>query len=368
MQAGNRIAFRNRDGHASYRKSHMSLKRRAVLLLAVLAFPVFAGDVTTKKRPVTGSRTAESARSGVLWLDPADISSRDLFYGSGGEKRAPHGSSFTFEKEDREGSNPKLDVRDEDNVKWKLKLGSEARPETAATRFVWAAGYFTQDDYLVSNIHVDELPANLHRGEQFIGPQGSIEIARVKRNPEGYEKAGEWKWKHIPFENTREWNGLRVMMALINNWDLKDQNNQILDLKKAHDDDRPERIYLISDLGSSFGTTSLGRHHLERKGNLDFYRQSKFIARARPDTVDFAVPGKPAFIVLVNPHEYFSRVHLEWIGRNIPRADARWMGELLGRLSPGQIRDAFRAGGFSPDEVEGFAKVIETRIAALKNL
>ncbi len=32
-----------------------------------------------------------------------------------------------------------------------------------------------------------------------------------------------------PFEDTREWNGLRVMMALMNNWDLKDENNAIYD-------------------------------------------------------------------------------------------------------------------------------------------
>ncbi len=346
----------------------MSLKRHPLLLFAFFALPPIAGDSSTKKRPISAADKAESARSGVLWLDPADIESRNLFYGSGGEKRQPHGSTFTFEKEDMHGSNPKFDVRDEAGTKWKLKLGSEARPETVATRLVWAAGFFTQDDYLVSNIHIDELPAKLHRGKQFIGPDGAIQVARLKRSPEGFEKAGQWKWKDDPFENTREWNGLRVMMALINNWDLKDANNEILDRKKSADDDKPERIYLISDLGSSFGTTRLGRNHIERKGNLEFYRRSKFIVRTRANSVDFSVPGHPGFIVLVNPHEYFSRLHLEWIGRNVPRADARWMGDVLGRLSPAQIRDAFRAGGFSDDEVEGFAQIVETRIAALKNL
>jgi hypothetical protein len=44
------------------------------------------------------------------------------------------------------------------------------------------------------------------------------------------------------------------------------------------------------------------------------------------------------------------------------------MGTVLSRLSDQQIRDAFRASGFSADEVEGFAGVVKERIAELKAL
>jgi len=44
------------------------------------------------------------------------------------------------------------------------------------------------------------------------------------------------------------------------------------------------------------------------------------------------------------------------------------MGQLLARLSPEQIRDAFRAAGYTPEETEGFAKVVERRIGALTAL
>jgi hypothetical protein len=54
-----------------------------------------------------------------------------------------------------------------------------------------------------------------------------------------------------------------------------------------------------------------------------------------------------------------------WIGRDIPIADARWMGTVLGKLSPQQIRDAFRAGGYNADEVEAFSAIMEKRIASL---
>jgi hypothetical protein len=59
---------------------------------------------------------------------------------------------------------------------------------------------------------------------------------------------------------------------------------------------------------------------------------------------------------------------LRWIGKQVPRADARWMGDLLARLSPEQIRDAFRAAGYSPEETEGFAQVVERRIKELTAL
>jgi hypothetical protein len=38
---------------------------------------------------------------------------------------------------------------------------------------------------------------------------------------------------------------------------------------------------------------------------------------------------------------------------------------MLARLSPQQIRDAFRAAGYSPEEVEGYTKIIERRIYVL---
>jgi hypothetical protein len=48
---------------------------------------------------------------------------------------------------------------------------------------------------------------------------------------------------------------------------------------------------------------------------------------------------------LVNPKECLSRAHLEYISIGVPRADAKWLGQLLARLSPAQVHDAFRAAG-----------------------
>ena len=49
---------------------------------------------------------------------------------------------------------------------------------------------------------------------------------------------------------------------------------------------------------------------------------------------------------------------MESLVEHIPIADARWIGERLGRLSPERVGDGFRAGGFSPDEVAGYTRVV----------
>ena len=82
----------------------------------------------------------------------------------------PHGT-VTFVKEDLDGSSPKFLVRDQDGQKWKVKLGIEARPETAASRIVWAVGYYANEDYFVRELQVLGMPDRLHRGERLIGPK-----------------------------------------------------------------------------------------------------------------------------------------------------------------------------------------------------
>lgn len=297
---------------------------------------------------------------GTLWVDPADIQTRDLFYGPGGKKHQP-GTSFSFVDEDMNGSNPKYNVKDPDGVKWKIKLGAEARPETAATRLVWAVGYFVNEDYFVPDLHVSGLPAHLHRGGKLIGPDGEMRNARLKRHLKGEEKVGDWAWRDDPFVHSREWNGLRVMMALINNWDLKDNNNEIFD-------GGAQRLYLVKDLGASFGTTGFNPSQTTSKGNLKNYQRSHFITKTTSDYVDFAVPSRPAIFIIFNPAEFFPRMKMRWIGKRVPRSDARWMGQMLAKLSPSQIRDAFRAAGYSAEETDGFAQVVGKRIGQLAAL
>ena len=154
------------------------------------------------------------------------------------------------------------------------------------------------------------------------------------------------------------------MVALMNSWDLKDENNAIY----QREDEGGRKIYAISDLGASFGTTGYSWTQAMAKGNLNSYRHSKFISKIRPEFVDFNVPTRPALIYFFNLPGLIKRLQMRWIGKHIPREDARWMGAELSRLSSRQIEDAFRSAGYSPAEVEGFSRVVEERIAELAKL
>jgi hypothetical protein len=340
------------------------------LVTFLVAFTAIGGSTSGKsphKDKATDRRaeTTEGARP-VLWREPLDLESSDLFYGIGGPEHVPRPGTFKFIKEDLDGSNPKYLVRDDTGVKWKIKLGPEAKPEVAATRLVWAVGYFTNEDYFLPEVRVLDLPRDLHRGQKLFAPDGTVRDVRFKREEKNETKAGTWKWKDDPFTGEREFNGLRVLMALINNWDVKDVNNSIYE-KEDKASGNPEEIYMVKDLGASFGTPGFVRGD-RAKGNLESYSHSKFITKTTADYVSFAAPARPALAVLANPFDYVYRMRLRWVGRKIPRSDVKWMGSMLARLSPNQVREAFRAAGYSDPEVEGFAGIIETRIAVLNDL
>jgi hypothetical protein len=293
----------------------------------------------------------------TLRQDRGGIASLNLLYGAGGKEHQPAGK-FTFVKEDKQGSSPKFEIVDEQGVHWKAKLGEEAQSETAATRLVWAAGYFTDEDYYFAKLRVQKMP-RLERGRQHVSA-GVVHGVRLERVVNGRKKSGDWSWFRNPLAGTRELNGLRIMMALMNNWDLKDVNNVIYEEKGE------QTRYAISDLGATFGRT--GNTLSRSKSNLRDYRRSKFIQSVNAKNVDFFLSSRPFFPIAVNVPYYRTRTNMQEIVKDIPRAHARWLGGVLSQLSLEQIRDCFRAGGYSRAEVEGFAKVVQIRIAALTRL
>lgn len=174
-------------------------------------------------------------------------------------------------------------------------------------------------------------------------------------------KPREWSWYEARVTGTREFNGLRVMMALINNWDLKADNNSVYDQGDAG------QRYFVSDLGACLGRT--GSSISRSKGVMKDYVQTKFINAVTPDHVDLVMHSRPFFLLYIFRHDYYSlRARMESVTRQIPIADARWLGNLLGRFSTDQIGDCFRAGGFSPTEVEGYTRALMQRIDSLKKL
>lgn len=334
--------------------NYMRKNRTDILLVSALLF--LATPAIAQKPPA-------SPRA-LIWTDPGNISAKNLLYGSGGEKDQPH-PPVIFEKEDTNGSNPKFDVHDQDGTKWKVKLGVEAKPETVATRLLWAVGYFTEEDYLEPELKVTGLPKHIERGQNLL-KGGEARDARLKHHPRHAEKDDEWHWRRNPFSGTREFNGLRVMMSLMNNWDVKDENNAIYQNKQSG-----EQFYVVTDLGASFGSIGYRLGPGRGKGDLGAYRNSKFITHIHGDFVDFSSPAHSTVIGILGIFSipnFVTRMRLRWIGRHIPRADAKWIGGMLAQLKPVQIEDAFRSAGYSDKDVAEYSAVVEKRIAELGKL
>lgn len=148
---------------------------------------------------------------------------------------------------------------------------------------------------------------------------------------------GFWRFDNNPFAGTRELDGLKVVMELINNTDFKSEHLVVCDV------DQVEQRYIIRDLGASFGRAGAGYFN-RTKGVLREYVRFPLIREAGPEYLDF------------------------WYFKHIPRENAKWIGALLAQLSDQQIADAFRAGGFSPEEVQGFTRKLREKILELNNL
>lgn len=332
------------------------MNRRHDHLIGMVFLVVFSGALLAQK-PATEKHQPDAANlPDVIWRDLGDVASLDLVSGAGGPGHAPDvNGPFTFVAEDLDGTNPKFDVMDATGVKWRVKLGEESQTETAATRLLWAMGYFVDEDYFVRELTVRDLP-KLHRGQSFVSPAGTLLGAGMERRPTGVKKHGNWDWFANSFHGTREENGLRIMMALLNNWDLKAVNNSINEIDG-------ERRYVVSDLGATFGNT--GNYLTRSKGIIADYEGTPFIARTTGDYIDFVLHSRPLFLTFFKHAHYREYTRMEEVVKHISRCDAKWLGERLSQLSGEQIRDGFRAAGYAPDIVEAYAAAVQKRIAAL---
>jgi hypothetical protein len=303
-----------------------------------------------KDKDKSAKDEAEEALTGnaVLWREPTDIESRDLFHGAGGVEGAPNPSGkFTFVKRDTGGTSEKIIVKDEKGREWSVKFGPEARPETAASRIVWAAGYHVDQNYFVKEAHIEG--------------RGGFDVwdVRFERKDDGLKTLAPWAWMSNAFSGKRELQGLKVLMALINNWDIKDENNKIVRPNKESGGDRNARIYYVSDLGGTLGATGNALAKIPGFGNVPGGSKGKPDSFANQAFIDGVQNGKVVFHYEGKRGEVLEGVSVE---------DARWMGDLLGRLSDKQLSDAFRAGGFTDAEVGIYVRAMRNRINQLKNL
>lgn len=317
-------------------------------------------------QPKRASDSKNSVVRPILWRDPGNISSRNLFYGPGSAELAPV-APFTFVKENKGGESPKFLVRDARGDEWTVKLGPEAQAETVSTRLVWAVGYFAEEAYYFDAVPINGLPT-LSRGRDHVTGE-VVHGARFEPERATMISGSTWDWRKNPFDDTRELSGLKVLMILLNNFDARSANNRIIYVNGARG---REARYYVTDLGATFGRAG-GLGGTRTKNDLADFLSTKFVrgVDARDGVVEFDYDTRPrglGHLSVLHPFYYRHEVNKEKAMRGIPVAHARWIGSLLNQLSDQQLRDAFRAAGYSEGVQESYVAALRQRINQLGDL
>jgi hypothetical protein len=309
--------------------AHAAHRTRILTVLVVLA-ALSACRTPKIQSTLDGRPTADQMAQ--LWIEPER--DRDLFNGVGGRKLAPDPSAkYTVIEIKRGGYSRGYTVTGPGKREWSVKFPPEAGTEVIASRIVWGIGYHQPPVYLLSG----------WTAEKATSPNPQLPARFREKDPDlhGLEAGDPWSYYRNPFVGTRQLTGLLVLQAMLGNSDLKDAQNVIYSL--ASEMEGARRWYVARDLGQTFGRT--GAIDAPR-GDLEVFEATPFI-RGVED----------------------GRVRLEYHGRhkalfeNISPADVRWICERLDRLSDGQWRDAFRAGGIERQVADRFIRRLKQKIA-----
>jgi len=222
-----------------------------------------------------------------------------------------------------------MEVRDADGRVWDVKWGPEAQVEVVASRLLWAAGFHQPPTYYVSSWTLEGRPS----GEP--PPPG-----RFRPELPGWEIEGNWDWRHNPFVGTRELGGLVAMMVLLNNWDLKTEQNILYEVAG----DPPTHRYVVRDLGAALGRSGWVRHD---KGDVAAFEREPFIAGVEGDEVEFHFSGGWREPLLT---------------QDVEIDDVLWLCRRLSALPDEQLRAAFRAGGYPEDVGARYVKHLRSRL------
>jgi hypothetical protein len=147
----------------------------------------------------TGASDPRAVDLSLLWEEPTDLETRDLFAGPGGAASAPDPATrYTFLGSDRSGYSRGYELRDARGVEWRVKLGPEAQTEVVASRILWPIGYHQLPTYYVLHWTMDG------------GPGGDPGPGRFRPDLPTHNAVDEWAWAENPLVQTQPFKGLLV--------------------------------------------------------------------------------------------------------------------------------------------------------------
>jgi hypothetical protein len=322
------------------------------LLLASLAFSTLAVGQETGSRNRSGSPDTP-----ILWRDPGAVESLDFTAGPGGPDGAPL-RPFVFSEEQPGGTYPKIRVTDANKRLWSVKWGPEVQAETFATRMLWAVGYIVQPVYFVKEGQIDSV-GKLTRAEPHINRDSgnSFRDARFQLWDAKYYPVVLRNWTFDGIERSPQFSGLKVMLMLLSNWDIKDASSSDPDkntaiMKRELADGTYETHYVVTDWGATMG----------KWGNVA--TRSKWDCRGyKNQTPDFVKGVKGEFLRFG-----FEGKHSDRIREGISVSDVQWLMRYLGRITDQQIHAGLEASGANSEELDCFSRCIRDRIEQLRRV
>jgi hypothetical protein len=203
------------------------------------------------------------------------------------------------------------------------------------------------DVYFVANGRIDGA-AKLNRARGSIGADGTFATARFESRDPALRRTGRtWSLAKNPFKDSRELSGLKIMLALIANWDTKDSNTDILLVGNGQGP--IEARYIISDLGATFGKMGSGPTVLTGRSrwNLEDFQKGPFLKEVKDGKLKLRYTG----VAMID---------------DVPLEHARWFSGLASQLTEAQVRRAFEAAGATEVEVAGYSARVLQKIAELR--
>jgi hypothetical protein len=315
--------------------------RQSMLALAPLVLGVYLPMCPTPQ--VRPTRPADEVDVAELWERPADIVAQDLFYGPRGRDHTPDpGATYRFVRPKVSGANPGLTVIDEDGRKWSVKQANHDRArhpegpiEVVVSRILSAVGYHQPPVYY--------LPAFTLRDTFGVRTEPG---GRFRLDHDRLKDRGTWSWQQNPFVGTRPYNGLLVILMMLNSSDLKNSNNTLYEFRAG---DRRQHWFVVRDLGIGLGSTGRVR---PPRGDIEEFEDHGFITGVENGFVTFDYRG----------------YHEELIRQRLTPDDVRWAGELIGEITYRQWRNAFRAGGFHEETARRFIARLQLKVTVARIL
>ena len=294
-----------------------------------------------------------AAQDKLLWKDPGDIAHIDFTHPAGGAKNTPK-PPFSFLSERLTGSSPKVMVRDSADVKWRVKGGLEPKAESFATRFVAALGYYADPTVFVAHGKIEGV-TRLKRAAGFIQPDGSFSNGSFeRRHGKLKELTQDWAWNRNPFLHTKEFQGLKVLVMLLSDWDNKDARDRWTGsntgIAERQVNGRIQLIYRVKDWGQTLG--AWGTHQKPKGWDCAaFTAQTQAFLTARAGQyLRFGFTGQ----------------HTDDFKNDITVDDVRWLLRYLGKITDAQMQDGLKASGATPEETACFVPQLRERINLLR--